>query len=203
MAGARCSICAHREQTKIEALVTGGNSMSAVATQFGVDRSQLSRHMNGGPNTPPHVTDAEKSAYLCGSADVLKLRKLAAQENGTILEDLQLLKAMTFKQIHDAATVKDATRFAALAGRMLDILESLGQRTGEIARLNPGVTLNQNTTNNFAITTSPQFMRLQRAMMRFVMNHPELRAEIAAMLRECEGEEALGELIALEANRAA
>ena len=201
MAGARCSICAHPERTKIEALVTGGNSMSAIATQFRVDRSQLSRHMNGGPNAPPHVSDAEKSAYLCGSADVLKLRKLAAEENGTILEDLQLVKAMCFRQLHDAATVKDSNRFAALAGRFLDILEILGQRTGEIARLNPGVTINQNTT--VSITTSPQFVRLQRALMRLVMNHPQLRGEIADMLRECEGEEARGELLELEASCAA
>ena len=198
----RCSICAHSERTKIEALCAGGNSMSAVAKQFGVDRSQLSRHMSGTPNAPAHVTAAEMSAYLCGKTKVEELRLYAAQQTGTVLEDAQLGKAMIFKAMADAATARDVQRLAAVSGRFLDFLQFIGERTGEIARLNPGVYVDARE-QHYHEATSPRFLRLQRGLMKLVMDHPGVRADLMAMQAECAAEDRAGKLAEVEVSRAA
>ena len=124
---------------------------------------------------------------------------IAAAQGGTVLEDLQLGKAMIFKAMADAASVKDSFRLASLAGRFLDFLDALGRRTGEIAQY-AGITVNNTTVN---ITASPQFVRLQRGLMKLCLDHPEIRPDVAAMLAECEAEERRGDLMMLEAPRAA
>jgi hypothetical protein len=78
-----------------------------------------------------------------------------------------------------SAEAQSAFTLAALSGRLVEVLKEIGKITGEIERLNPGISI----TNNVAIMSNPQMIELQSGLLAIARAHPQARQDIIALLR--------------------
>jgi hypothetical protein len=176
----RCTVCRHAERARIELLRLAGVSLDNLASQFGVKRDAVHRHM------AKHVSDADKAAYLADiPLDQLKAR--AADEGVSLLDFLRIVRATLIRRFQIAAEAGDNHATASLAGRLNETLALIGKLTGEIARLVPGMTVNNNT---MVLIESPAFAELQGRLLKALAPFPDARAAVVAALASFDAEEA-------------
>jgi len=72
-----------------------------------------------------------------------------------------------------------------VAGQLVGVLEKIGKVTGEIATIAQGTI---NVTNNVAIVNSPEFAKVQAAILRALAPHSAARAAVVEALRELDTE---------------
>ena len=85
----------------------------------------------------------------------------AAEEGGSILDYLGVLRSILMGAITANAEAQSAFTLAALSGRLVEVLKEIRRLTGEIEKLNPSV----NVTNNVAIFSGPQMIELQPGLL--------------------------------------
>lgn len=180
-----CQICRHPERAHIEALRVGGASLRALEIQFGISKDALHRHMRD------HVSEARKKELLIGPARVAELVDAAAGESKSLLDYLGVTRSILFNSFVNAAEAGDRNGVANLAGRLLDSLRELAKLTGEL-RESAGVVIN----NNLAIVASPQFVALQGGLLAIARRHPDVKAEVIALLRSLDDRPATGSRVA-------
>ncbi|TNC07101.1 hypothetical protein FF100_33550 [Methylobacterium terricola] len=173
----RCQVCAHPERGRIEAAKAAGAGFSAVAEKFGVDRFALTRHWNN------HVSAEAKTAYLAGPATIQALRERAIEEDASTLDYLRILRSTLVGQLVICAETGDAGRVAYLGSKVLEVLQEIGKLTGEIRRLNPGITITNTVVTLFE---TPGFVAFADGLLRVARDHPEAKADILALLRQME-----------------
>jgi hypothetical protein len=174
----RCTVCRHAERARIELLRLAGVSLDNLASQFGVKRDAVHRHM------ARHVTDTEKANYLADiPLDQLKAR--AADEGMSLLDFLRIVRATLIRRFQIAAEAGDNHATAALAGRLNETLGLIGKLTGEIARLVPGMTINNNAV---VLIESPAFAELQGRLLKALAPFPDARAAVVAALAVLDAE---------------
>lgn len=179
--GPRCTICQHPERWRIELLRAGGASLDSLAKKFRISRDALHRHWRD------HVTDDMKRNYLVGPAQLADLAQLAAKEGASVLDHFRAVRTMLMSQLAATTEAGDARGAAIVAGPLVGVLEKIGKVTGEIATIAQGTI---NVTNNIALVNSPQFAKVQAAMLRALAAHPEARAAVVAELRALDAEAA-------------
>jgi hypothetical protein len=184
-------VCGHDERWRIELLRAGGASLDALATKFGLSRDAIGRHWRD------HVTADMKRTYLVGPAQLADLAQLAAKEGASVLDHFRAVRTMLMSQLAATTEAGDARGASIVAGPLVNVLEKIGRVTGEIAQI-AGSTVN--VTNNIALVNSPQFARMQAAMLRALSAHPEARAAVVAELRALEAEQPPTPLIEAQAN---
>jgi len=168
-----CQVCRHAERERIEALRASGASLDSLARKFKVHRDAIWRHWKD------HVSADLKTSYLAGAATIAELKERAAKEGGSVLDYLGVLRSILMGAITANAEAQSAFTLAALSGRLVEVLREIGKLTGEIERLNPGVTVN----NNIAIMSDPRMIDLQSGLLTIARQHPAVRADIIALLR--------------------
>jgi hypothetical protein len=169
----RCTVCAHKERERIEALRASGASLESLARKFKVHKDAIWRHWRD------HVSADLKTAYLAGPATIAELKERAAKEGGSILDHLSILRSILMGAITASAEAQSAFSLATLSGRLVEVLREIGKITGEIERLNPAVSI----TNNVAVFNDPKFLGLQAGLLAIARAHPAARADIVALLR--------------------
>jgi hypothetical protein len=168
-----CQVCRHPERERIEALRASGASLESLARKFKVHKDAIWRHWHD------HVSADRKTSYLAGPATIAELRERAAKEGGSILDHLSILRSILMGAITASAEANSAFSLAALSGRMVEVLREIGRLTGEIERLNPGITIN----NTVAIMNDPRMIELQSGLIAIARAHPPARPQIIALLR--------------------
>jgi hypothetical protein len=171
----RCIICTHPKRAQIEMLRAGGATLRAIAKRFGppLDKDNISRHFRN------HVSRERRVELLAGPVRVEELANAAADESRSLLEQLQIVRAVLLNQFLSSAEAGDRQGVVSLGGQLMQALRELGRVTGELRELS-GVTINQNTINLFA---SPEFTALQEGLLKVARAHPAARADIIALLR--------------------
>jgi hypothetical protein len=167
-----CQICRHAERQRIEALRASGASLDSLARKFKIHRDALWRHWKD------HVSQDLKIQYLAGSATIAELKDRAALEGGSILDYLTILRSILMGAVTASAEANSAFTLATLSGRLMEVLKEIGKLTGEIERLNPGVSV---TTN--IVMSDPRMIALQAGLLTIARQHPAARADIVALLR--------------------
>jgi len=172
-----CKCCSHPDRARLELLRVSGVSLDALAREFGVSRDSVFRHFRA------HVSERRRAELLAGPARVHDLANAAAAESKSLLEYLGITRGVLFNQFLAAAEAGDRNGVANIASRLLDSLRELGRLTGELRTLS-GITVNHtNTVNLFA---APEFTALSQGLLDLARRHPEVRADIVALLRGLE-----------------
>jgi hypothetical protein len=168
-------VCRHPDRTRIEANRLIGVHLKDCAKEFGLSIPAISRHMR------QHV-DAETKAEIMADVPLRDIAERAAKEGMSLLDYYGIVRGTVFKQLVAAGSINDRPAVATLAGRAVDILESIGKLTGELRQLAP-----QNVTNNTAIfVNSPIFAELQSMLIERLAPHPTALAAVIDGLRELE-----------------
>jgi hypothetical protein len=152
-----------------------GVGLDSIAAQFDVSRDSVWRHMRD------HVSEADKAAYLA-DVPLQELLARAADEGLSLLDFFKIVRGTLMKQFQLAASVNDRRAVAALAGRLNEVLVSIGGVTGEMLKLAP-----TSITNNTAVfVNSPIFVDLQSMLVRKLAAYPEALSCVVDGLQELE-----------------
>jgi len=108
-----------------------GIGLDAIGSQFDVSRDSIWRHMRD------HVTEGDKAAYLA-EVPLSEMLARAADEGVSLLDFYKIVRGTLMKQFQLAASVNDRKGVAALAGKLNETLNLIGNITGEMLRLSPG-----------------------------------------------------------------
>jgi hypothetical protein len=179
--GPKCTVCAHDERWRIELLHAGGASLNSLAEKFGLSKDAIGRHWNN------HVSKEIKASYLVGPAQLADLAAKAAEEGASVLDHFRAIRTMLMSQMAATTEAGDARGAAIVAGQLVGVLEKIGKVTGEIATIAQGTI---NIQNNVAIVNSPQFAKVQAAILRALAPHGAARAAVVDALRELDAETA-------------
>lgn len=171
----RCQCCAHPDRARIELLHISGIGLDTLAAQFGINRAAIWRHMRN------HVDEAAKAAYLA-EVPFAEMVSRAADEGVSLLDYYRIVRATLMKQFQLAASVNDRRAVAALAGRLNEVLISLGGITGEMLKLAPTTIVN----NQAVFIQSPMFADLQAMLLQRLQPFPDALNEVVAGLLELE-----------------
>jgi hypothetical protein len=167
----RCKVCAHPERGRIDWLAATGSSLAPLAEQFGLTKDSVWRHYQN------HVSDRFKNAAKVGPlADEDALRSLCAKEGVSVLENLLSLQAMVGSRVAIAHEGGNDHALNLLAGRLLDILDRKARLTKELV---PG----PSSVSYHAHFGANRFDELGAALLQFAKAHPEVRHDLAPVLR--------------------
>jgi hypothetical protein len=175
----RCAVCRSDERWRIELLHAGGASLDSLATKFGLSRDSIHRHWHS------HVSDEIKASYLVGPAQLAELAETAAAEGASVLDHFRVVRTMLMTHLDATTQAGDARGAAHVAGSLVNVLEKIGKVTGEIATIAQGTI---NVTNNVAIVNSPQFAKVQAAILRALAPHSAARMAVVDALRSLDEE---------------
>lgn len=133
-----------------------------------------------------------KASYLAGPAQLADMAQTAAKEGESVLDYFRAIRTMLMSQMAATTEAGDARGAAIVASQLVNVLEKIGRVTGEIAALAPGTL---NVTNNVAIVNSPQFAKVQAAILRALAPHAAARAAVVAALQSLDTEAPAPKLI--------
>src|SRR3954447_3876440 len=170
-----CTVCKHPDRARIEMLRLAGVGLDKIAEQFGVSRDAVWRH------TGKHLSEADKAAYLA-EVPLAEMLVRAADEGVSLLDFFKIVRGTLMKQFQLAASVNDRRAVAALAGKLNETLNMIGNITGEMLRLSPGTVVN----NTAVFINSPAFTDLQSMLVRKLTGFPEALSAVVEGLQELE-----------------
>jgi hypothetical protein len=166
---ARCSICSHKERARIEFARVSGVSLRTIEATFAVNMQAVWRHMAN------HVTPDQRALYLA-DVDLKGLAERANAESLSLLDYLAITRGTLMLQMQAAAGCNDRSGTAALAGKLLQALQLIGEFTGEMLRLNPH-TVNHNVT---VFMTSPLYIEFEQMLIDALSDEPSALAKVLA-----------------------
>ncbi len=169
----QCAVCRHEQRDQIELWRAAGFSLDKIAAKFGLHRDAVHRHWR------THVSDERKNTYLTGPKKLAELSEIAAEESGSVLDHLRIMRSMLMQALSNSAKAGDYGQMATLSSPLLKCLRQLGTITGEISQIASSITINNSTTT---ILTSAPFLDLQAGLLSVCAQHPEARAEIIELL---------------------
>src|SRR3954470_18729125 len=106
----------------------------------------------------------------------------AADEGVSLLDFFKIVRGTLMKQFQLAASVNDRKAVAALAGKLNETLNLIGNISGEMLRLSPGTVVN----NTAVFINSPAFTDLQSMLVRKLSGYPEALSAVVEGLQELE-----------------
>jgi hypothetical protein len=171
--GPVCTICKHENRVLIEQTRIAGASLDSIALKFGCSRDAVHRHMAN------HVSEDLLALYLA-DAPIAELAQKAASEGVSVLQYLSLIRSTLMNEFQLAANVHDRHATSALAGRLNEVLRSIGSISGELGDMAMrSVTVN----GNINIMNSPLLANLQANLLKALAPFPDARAAVIGALR--------------------
>jgi hypothetical protein len=150
-----------------------GASLDSVAAKFSCSRDALHRHMGA------HVSADAKSQYLA-DVPIQELAQLAASEGVSVLQYLSLVRSILMGEFQLASQAHAHHATASLAGRLNEVLRSIGQLSGEMSDLaSRSITVN----GNINILNHPQIAAFQAVILEALEPVEFERARQAVVIR--------------------
>jgi hypothetical protein len=178
--GAICQVCRHESQVLIEQTSIAGAGFRQIAKKFGLDRDAVWRHMHR------HVPEDLRAEYLA-DVPLAELAQKAASEGLSVLQYLSLIRSTLMNEFQLAANVHDRHATSALAGRLNEVLRSIGSISGELGDMPMrSVTIN----GNINIMNNPVLANLQANILRALAPFPDAREAVVMALRAIDSESA-------------
>jgi hypothetical protein len=171
----RCTVCNSPDRVLIEASHVAGASLDSIALRFkGVSRDAIWRHM------AKHVSDSDRAHYLAAIPHE-QLAEAAAAEGISVLQYFSIIRATLMSQFQLANSINDRVGVSALAGRLNEILRSIGSISGEMGSMAAN---SISITNNVNILNSPVYASLQANLLTALAPYPDARAAVVQALRQ-------------------
>jgi hypothetical protein len=123
------------------------------------------------------------------------LHAKAAAEGESVLDYFRIVRTALMSSMAACSEAGDARGVALVSNSLVGVLERIGKVTGEIANIANNVTVN----NNLTLVNSPQFAKVQAAILRALAEHGAARMAVVAALRELDDEAARPEPVLIEA----
>jgi len=120
-----------------------------------------------------------RASYLAGPAALADLAETAAVEGGSVIDYFKAIRTILMSHLVNATEGGDPRAAAAVANSLTAVLERLGKITGELSSL-----ANNHLTVNLNLLESPQFGRVQAAILKALAGHSAARADVIRALRE-------------------
>lgn len=153
-------------------LLAGGASHRSIAKKFGLSHWSVGRHWAN------HVSEERRVALIMGPVQRQALASRVAEESTSVLDHHRAVRSGLYTRFDAAIEAGDNTAVALLAGRLTEINNSIAKLTGQII----ASPLIANTViNNFR--ESNDFVRLRTELLQLGKAHPQIRADLVAMLR--------------------
>jgi hypothetical protein len=172
---ARCTVCHSPNRVLIEATRVAGASLDSIALRFkDVSRDAIWRHM------AKHVSEADRADYIA-AIPMEQLAEAAASEGISVLQHLAIVRSILMTQFQLANSINDRVGVSALAGRLNEVLRSIGSISGLMGSMAANSITINNTTN---ILNSPIFATLQANLLAALSPFPEARNAVVAALRQ-------------------
>lgn len=169
----------HPEKFRLELLRAGGASLDSLAEKFKpLSRDAIHRHWT------KCVHDDAKAGYLCGPAQMEALHAKAAAEGESVLDYFKILRTALMSSLASCSEASDARGVALVSNSLVGVLERLGKISGEICAIAGSVTVN----NNVTLVNSPQFAKVQAAILRALAPHGAARLAVIEALRALDSE---------------
>ena len=170
-----CKICAHAERVKIELLVVGGASQTAVAKKYGVSKDSVHRHYHA------HISDTRRVSLTIGPVARQALASRVAEESESVLDHFKAIRSGLYDLFSAAHEAGDRVTGAMLSGRLHENLNSMARLTGQLA----SSPLIQNNQINFFLN-DPAFAQFQADLIRVLSKFPAAREAIVAEFERLE-----------------
>jgi hypothetical protein len=167
-------VCRHPDRQRIEALQAAGLSLDKLSAKFGLHRDALHRHWHR------HVDPEAKTSLLIGPGKLQALAEVCAEEGGSSLDHLKILRGVLFGALERRAGMRDDGALPSLSNQILKTLRAISTLTGEISSIANTITINN---NNLTVISSEPFRDMQDGLLRLCAKHPDARADIVALLR--------------------
>src|SRR5262249_41554052 len=123
-----------------------------------------------------------RANYLAGPIALHQLAQRAADEGGSLLDYLSIMRSTLFRQFDVAASVGDHHGIGVISGRLLETLREIGRLTGELSKAGGTITVN----NNLMVLQSPLFAEAQSAVISALAPFPDARLAVIRELRALE-----------------
>ncbi len=159
---------------RIEALLAAGVSLDKLAAKFGLHRDALHRHWHR------HVDPEAKVSLLIGPGKLQALAEVCADEGGSTLDHLRILRGVLFGALERKARTHDDGALPSISHQILKTLRAISTLTGEISSIANTITINN---NNLTVVSSEPFRDMQDGLLRLCAKHPEARGDIVALLK--------------------
>jgi hypothetical protein len=176
----KCQVCSHAERVRIDYLLcSGGASLRALGSKFGVSYSSLFNHGRR------HISDEYRASVRLGPLqDVESLRALAAKIADSTLEALRSVNAGVASRWLAALEAGADDTFIGLTARLHKGLELQARLTRELLPAQPATVI----INNITLYQLPEFVHAISAICLALKPYPEARQAVAAALRrlDCE-----------------
>jgi len=158
-----CTICDHPERDSIDACLTCGESMRAIAARFGVGSESVRRHRNR------HLSAALAGMMTQGQID----------RRASLLDRVENLIERAETLYNAASEEGKAAQALAVLKELRGLLELLGKATGELDT-RPQVTVN--------LMASPEWLSVRAVIFSTLTPYPDARAALSGRLLEIEGD---------------
>lgn len=169
----------HPERLSIELARLKGLSLDRISERWGVHRDAVARHMA--------KLDPDYRAALAADVPLSELAERAAQEGGSLLDNLAVLRSGLMTAAVQAKAAGDNYAYSSLARVALEVIRESGKFTGEMVNA-PSV---QNITNNVAILMRHPVMHQMQAMLADrLAPYPEALHAVMVGLSELEQQHA-------------
>ena len=175
----RCTVCAHPERARIDWLLASGQSVRAVAAQFGLGYDAIWRH---GRN---HISEQfKRSVKLSAELSEEELRKQLARDGVSVLQQSNAIFAGLYSRYVLALEAGDDHRVSIISKELHSNMRLRAQLNHELAPSgSSSVTINN-------VVFSPGWLEdFGRELIAIGNDFPEVRPRLLAMLRRRMGAE--------------
>lgn len=169
-----CTICRFSERARVELLLAGSASFSAVARKFGLSPDAVRRHWH------QHVSEERRVALLAGPVQVQALAAKVAEESESVLDHHRANRAGLYALYTAALEAGDRQTGALISGRLRDVNDSIARLTGQLAS-SPLITINQTQQTVAVLLERPEVAQFWSQMLESLHDLPNFR-DIAARL---------------------
>ena len=170
-----CTVCAHAERTRIELLIVGGASQTAVSRKYSLSKDSVHRHMKN------HISEERRAVLILGPTQRMALAAQISEESGSVFDHYRAVRAGLYRLYDAAVTAGDRQGGALVAGRLLTCLDAMGRLTGQLAQ---SPLIQNNTQVNFYL--SPEFAGFQADLVRALSRFPDAREAVIAEFERLE-----------------
>lgn len=168
-----CSVCEHPDRPQIEIALANGVGQRVLALRYGLDRSQLSRHLTG------HMDEELRLRLrVRGHRTEEELAKVREVETKSLLDHLVWQRHRLYRNADDARKIGDYAGERAALAEASRVSERIGRLLGEL-----GIhTQIHNTQIN--LVADPAWHGIRTELVRALRPFPEAwRAAVDAIER--------------------